>query len=262
MDVIRRSSQELVLQERPWLAWLLGGFFALSGLTILPLVWLLMPKDILICTRSLDAPSNCQLMAETLLGTDITNIAVEQIIDVRLEKPTVNGQTRERTDSHIVRLDLQSGDAVYFGQYDPYPASFERAEQIRRFLADPTATSLRLEQDLRWVAWIITPIFLIVGLALVFLMGTTLVIEMNKTLGTLTIQHRGLVGTKSLKEYPLRDIESVIVERSRSDKGSDTFRVAVVLNSGTKVALRSYYSSGQQAKIQTAQQIREFLGLG
>lgn len=46
MRIPRFSPQALVLQERPWLIWILGGVFALLGLGLLPLITKFTPDKI------------------------------------------------------------------------------------------------------------------------------------------------------------------------------------------------------------------------
>ena len=62
----------------------------------------------------------------------------------------------------------------------------------------------------------------------------------------------------SVKEYPLRDISSIEVERSQN---SLSYRLTLRLASGQHAPLRSYYSSGYASKAQKAGQLAQYLGL-
>jgi hypothetical protein len=95
--------------------------------------------------------------------------------------------------------------------------------------------------------------------ALLALLPTVLTLTADRQRGTLTVQHQSL-WRKSVKEYPLKDIASVVVEGSMGGRNSSC-RLALGLASGTQVPLRSYYSSGYSTKAQKASRLSDFLGL-
>jgi len=95
------------------------------------------------------------------------------------------------------------------------------------------------------------------------LLPSALTVTADRLRGTLTLRYRSPVLT-SMKEYPLAEIASVEVESSRSTshgRSSTTYRLTLVLASGSRVPLRSYYSSGYAEKERKALQLREFLGV-
>lgn len=99
-----------------------------------------------------------------------------------------------------------------------------------------------------------------IGLVIGVLLPSTVTVIADRQSGILTISQRGLL-RRSKEEYPFWDIDSVEVESTRSDEGSSTHRLALVLSSGTRVPLRGYYTSGYGGKEKKARQLREFIGV-
>lgn len=106
-------------------------------------------------------------------------------------------------------------------------------------------------------------ILIALGGALMALLPTVLTITADRQRSMVTVRHQSLIRS-SVKEYPFGDITGVQVDSSVSVDGgqrSSTYRLALVLASGARVPLRSYYSSGYGNKENKARQLREFLGV-
>jgi hypothetical protein len=94
------------------------------------------------------------------------------------------------------------------------------------------------------------------------LLSSALTVTADRLGGTLTLRYRSLLRSL-VKEYPLSEIASVEVDSMHSSRSSSSssYRLALVLTSGNRVPLRSYYSGGDREKERKAQQLREFMGL-
>lgn len=107
---------------------------------------------------------------------------------------------------------------------------------------------------------IFTVLFLLIGVGILLLSKELLVI-LDQEAGELRLQYRGLLG-RSTHTIALSEIRDVMIEHSHSSRGGTTYRVTLVLQSGQRHPLRSYYSSGYTAKEKMANQIRAAIGLG
>ena len=93
-----------------------------------------------------------------------------------------------------------------------------------------------------------------------------LTVTADKDTGTLTLDYRSVI-LHSVKEIPLRDIQSIRVDSStsqgrKSGSRNATYRVEAVLKNNERIPFRSYYS-GNFIKYQDwANKLRAFLGLG
>ncbi len=94
------------------------------------------------------------------------------------------------------------------------------------------------------------------------LLSSALTVTADRPSGTLILRYKSSLRSV-VREYPLIEIASVEVDSSRSSSNgsSTTYRLALVLTSGNRVPLRSYYSSGYKEKESKARQLREFMGL-
>jgi hypothetical protein len=100
-----------------------------------------------------------------------------------------------------------------------------------------------------------------IGLLLVVL-SMVLVVRLDRGGRVLTVQRIGLV-RRSIQELAVSEIQAVVVQQSQNrDRDSGpTYRVVIVMENGEAVPLRSYYSSGYQSKEETAQRLREAIGV-
>lgn len=103
-------------------------------------------------------------------------------------------------------------------------------------------------------------LFLLIGVG-ILLLSKELRVTLDQGAGELQMEYRGLFG-RSVRTIPLAEIADVMIERSRSSRGGTTYRVTLLLHSGERRPLRSYYSSGYAAKEKMANQIRAAIGLG
>jgi hypothetical protein len=111
------------------------------------------------------------------------------------------------------------------------------------------------DEEMRWPLLI----SMVIGLPLA-LLGAVLTVSLDSGRGVLHLHYRSLLH-HSTKEYPVSDVAAVLIGSSRSSKGGRTYRVELVLKSGERVPLRSYYSSGRDGKESQAARLRAALGL-
>ncbi len=111
--------------------------------------------------------------------------------------------------------------------------------------------------------WI--PLAVAAGIAaLIPLLSTVLNVQADRLTGTLNISRRGLLRHYQRQIY-FNEIESIQLGTSvRNDEGSKSasYRVEIWLNDDSIVPLRSSYSGGRKRKENTAQALREFIGVG
>jgi hypothetical protein len=102
---------------------------------------------------------------------------------------------------------------------------------------------------------------IVIGLLLVGF-STVLVVDLDQSGSNLIIQRLGLI-RRSMDELQVNEIQTVFVQQSRNrDRDSSaSYRVVIVMENGDVVPLRSYFSSGYQAKESTAQLLREAIGV-
>ena len=81
----------------------------------------------------------------------------------------------------------------------------------------------------------------------------------DKTLDILTITELGFFG-KRVFEYRLHEIKDVFVEEYTNSDGSG-YRVSIVLMSGDREPLASYFTPGRKSQEETAWHIKSFLNL-
>jgi hypothetical protein len=102
---------------------------------------------------------------------------------------------------------------------------------------------------------------LAIGLLIFAAFGGVSTCVLDRERGTVTLKYRSLFRAKT-QEYPLTDIASVEIGRSRKDsEGHSSFRVELALTSGERIPLTPYYSSGWNARHARAERLRAFLGL-
>lgn len=102
---------------------------------------------------------------------------------------------------------------------------------------------------------------IVIGLLLVGF-STVLVVDLDQSGSNLIIQRTGLL-KRSRDELRVSEIQAVFVQQSRNrDRDSSaSYRVVIVMDNGDVVPLRSYFSSGYQAKESTAQLLRDAIGV-
>ncbi|WP_008310569.1 tetratricopeptide repeat protein [Leptolyngbya sp. PCC 6406] len=252
MKVVQETSSHLTLQLRPWFLWLLGSIFGVAGL--LPSLFL--GSQSLLCDRN-PPPGQCELTQTTLLRKQSQTwpLAELQGAEVNVSSgsdgsPTYQVILRTREDSIPLSSYSSSGEERHRQQ----------AADINQFLQDSAQPQLLIQHNDAWFGLLFVGIFTGVALVIILVFGQIVTVDLDKLANQFTLTQRGVLGVKRI-EHPLRAIVSTRIESSRNSKGSTTYRLSLVLNSGEVIPLTPYYSSGYDEKQRTGERISTFLGL-
>ncbi|MDG2991223.1 hypothetical protein L3556_09815 [Candidatus Synechococcus calcipolaris G9] len=251
MKVTEESHRRLVIEEQPWTLIVIWVVFIFAA--FIPLLFL--GRYELTCQRQNDGSGDCRMSGMTLIKRDIKRIPLAAIQEAIVESSTDS----EGSTTYQVRLVTTEGVFPFSGIYTSnYGYHRDLARRINQFIAGSGST-LYEEEDNFWLGILI--VILVPGISLlVLLFGIKkLIIEIDKSLGTVLIRKKGFLN-QDVNKYALKDVTSVIVQTSDCSDG-DTYRVALVMRSGGYIPLRSYYSSGRRPKALIAEKIREFLNL-
>lgn len=147
MKVLRQAERELVLRERPWLVWLVGGLFAVSGgfvalrssdvlfgvaFGILGVGLILAFANTVTCTFDLDAGRFTRL-SKGLLRSGQTGHPIDDIVGVRIEQGRARGSR-----SYRVALVLSTSAQV------PLTSSYSTGKKDKEHIAGLIRDLLRL----------------------------------------------------------------------------------------------------------------------
>ncbi|MDG2990451.1 hypothetical protein L3556_05820 [Candidatus Synechococcus calcipolaris G9] len=252
MERLEHSHNRLVLRDRPWLFWIMGVVFI--GMITFPLFTI--GKHEVLCRRFTPTDGQCRLTSRYILaGTRIQRVPIQAIQEAR-----VDSKRSRNSRSYQVQLITREG-IVRFGTYNSGAQWHNSlASRINQFVTNPQIVELQEERDDRWFALGISSIFICSALVMVLGFGKTLILDFDKTQGTLTMTYKGVFG-QTVREYNLQYIHAVDVESARSSKGGMVYGITLVMNSGDRVPIRSYKTSNRKPKEETAADIRTFLGL-
>lgn len=233
MKVIQETPNQLTLRLRPWFAWWFGATFTTAGL-LLPVLGAQVHS--LKCRRIEAEPEVCEVSWAGPFWSTQRVLPLSTIqgtrIDVRQDK---------ENKAYRVMLVTSEGEVAAIDQdlLDSEQVQMH-AQQIEAFLNDSQATELAIEEDYRLMSYVLGgffgSIFVLLGLTALVLWGKVVTCAIDKTLGALTLQYRGLLG-QTQKEYRLQDILRVVIEKYRGSKGSISYGVALVMQSGDRVQL-------------------------
>jgi hypothetical protein len=251
MEILQQTPNQLTLRLRPVLIWLVGGFFAAWG--ILPSVFA--KATLFTCNRTEFSQSSCQLLTSGLLGSEVRAIPLRALQGAKVDKSIDSDG-----DTYRVIILTTSGEipfTSYSGSGEDQKQ--EIASRINQFVRNPGETTLSVQQDDRFSAYLLGGIFSAIGLFLLVSSGQIVTCLSDKTLGTLTLKKQGLFSTK-VTEHQIQEIADILVEESTDSDGC-TYRVSILMKSGKRQALTNYYSSGKKSKQETADCLRRFLQL-
>lgn len=247
MKIMQQTSTHLTLKKMPYLGWLLGGIFILAGVGG---GVLLGSKTSLECDRT--PPSQCQLSHRYAWGDRTQQFAIESLREAVVDER--RDSDGDRTYQVVLELQNESLDLT------PYSSSGAQrhrnyAEQINRFLANPSQTTLEINDDARiWGLLLVIP-FASVG-SLLLLLSPQVICDIDKYRGTLILQRRGLLG-RADRTVAIRDIVGVQLQRSASGRNSS--RIALLLKSGEAVPFSRAYTNGVTDGVADKRQVVELL---
>lgn len=248
MKIVQKTPNLLILRLRPLILWIFGIFFASLGLFLLVTLG---KVTTLTCTRT--EPTNCQLVASGLLGSQSKQIPLNTLQGAKVEETSDSDGSTYR-----VIILTSSGNVPFTSYLSSLKDKQTIASDIEDFVKNPQMTSLKQEQDDRFWIYLIGGTFVIAGSLVLLAPVVTCVFD--KTLDTLTLTRLGLLG-KRVFEHRLHEIKDVLVEESTDSDSGSTYRVSIVLMSGDRQPLTSYFTSGRKSMQETASHIKSFLNL-
>ncbi len=197
MKIVQETPNLLILRLRPILLWIIAGIFVPVGLFVLTTLG---KATTFTCTRT--EPTNCQLVASGLLGSQSKQIPLNMLQGAKVEE-----DNSDDGNTYRVIILTSSGD-IPFTSYLSYGESDKQAiaSHINQFLRDPRQTSLIQKQDDRLLMYLFGGSFVIVGF--IMLMAPVVTCVFDKTVDTLTLKRQGLLGTKVI-EHRLDKIKYV-----------------------------------------------------
>lgn len=247
MKILHKTEKLLTLRLRPVWVWILGGMFAACGFS---LIAIFAQVTTFTCTRI--EPTNCKLVTSGLLASKPKEFSLNMLQGAKVEGDNRSG----RNSTYRVIILTSNGKVPFTSYFDSDHSKKETiVSHITNFVSNPKITSLTEKQDDRLWMYLIGGIFVTGGL--IALLASVVTCVFDKTLDILTIKQQGLLGTKFI-EHRLSEIEDVLVEKSNTNDSS-SYRVTIVLVSGDRLPLTSYYSSDRTSKQETASCIKSFL---
>jgi len=269
MKIVEQTPNRLTLQENR-LQWIIpsvlfGSLFLIVGLfqtlSFARLTTLKCQRVQLTQERLQLIQGSCQLVESSLLGSDQTEIPLNQLQGAKVDE---NEDSDENT-YRVVLLTTSTGEVPFTSIWSSgTEEKQENADRINAFIHNPRETSLNIQQDERWPHYLVGGIFLLVGggLLLHLLLYGKLIVSctLDKTQGLIRLQQRNLRRTK-VTEHRLREINQVEVEAKRDSDGDQTYSVRINLRSGESIPLTFWGINNEEVNQRMAKCIREFLNL-
>jgi hypothetical protein len=208
----------------------------------------------LLCNRNLSGSMQCRL-ARSLLGISLSDSPLEALQSAYV------AQSRDSDGDVTYRVMLVTGSGeVPLTSYTSsgYRKKASAADQINEFIQG-RASDLSIHQG-GTVGIIVSGVFLIVSLIMI-VSGvqsrfTSWTFDLAE--GMITQHKESLTGIHN-RSYPLDDIQSVSVERSRDSDADSTYRVALFSDQEGPIPLTGWYSSGYKKKKHVADIIQRYL---
>lgn len=250
MKILKHTEHQFDVRFCPWGLWLICTGFIAFGLWIAAHYGRFATAH---CERHSAIEGICQLSRGHLWQTNNQTIALSQISGTRLVDQS------ETLAAYQLQLlvDGQNNVVVASTWND---RSLQTAQtEFDQFLNTPLATQLSYQYDSRPMAYAGGGAFVIVGLAIIGLMGKATTWRFDKQTGWLQEDRRSLWSHRH-RRVALSQIEQVVIEQWQHSKGTG-YRVTLFIQSEEPLHLPSYYDSGLAAKQQTAEAICQFLEL-
>ncbi|MBN1262307.1 MAG: hypothetical protein JXB35_16630 [Anaerolineae bacterium] len=251
----QRTDSQLILQGKSmgFILALMGVVFAVVGLAAFVFLG---QTATLSCDRSW-TPDPCRI-DRTLLGVTLKTESLNSLLQAYInESRDSDGDLTYQ----VVLVTLEGDVPLTSYTSSGYSKHLRIVNEINAFLENREQRSLKVDES-GGLGMIFGGVFAVVGIGLLLAglntIGLTWVFDSSE--GLAIKERRGLGGTRQ-ETYPLSDIVRVYVDESRDSDGDYTYRVELGMANGDVIPLTGFYSSGRSGKEDTAQAIREFLGL-
>ena len=255
MNIIHETPTQLILRHRPFILWLLGSLLTIVGVVI---IILFSKTSSLICERGLPDEGHCELKHSHFFISKQIGFSVNDLKDVQVVKSHnrwLNGI--QSPEYRLILITPTEKIAI-----TPYGTT-ERTEQdamaakINRFLNNVNQTTLIIEQDNRWLIFLIGGILIIIGLLAE--LSQIVTVTFDKEVGSFKIERQGLLGTQ-LIEHSMEDITEVKLKiSSYFNSKTMLYQVIMELSPNETILLTSNNSIGKARKQKIVDEIRDFI---
>jgi len=252
MKIIESNSNILRLRSDPYFQIIFGLIFALSGIAVL---YFFGRSVDVVCQKTSTNRVTCEL-TEKLIG--IVPIGQRTVVDIR------SAEVEEHRDSdgdytfQVVFVTVDGRKSLTSYTSSGYRDKADVADRLNAFIQGGRQNQLELQVPMEWWILLFPVIFGGVGISSV-VMSKTVLIDLSSAEGLMRIQKNGLFGN-SKDEHPLRDIEEVYLQKSRSSRrGNSTYRIVFRMIDGEEISTSRMYSSGYKGKQRAVEAINAFL---
>jgi hypothetical protein len=252
MKIAEQTSSRLVLAGRNSgiLLILLGIIFGGIGIVTM---YAFGQTVALSCSRDWQ-PDPCRI-ERTWLSIPVKTTSLHSLLESYLDESSDSDGT-----SYRVMLVTQEGNVPLTSSYSSnYSQQLNIVREINAFLGNREQRTLEVESSGTF-SLVFGLVFVFVGVGVLYagIRAFNLLWIFDREVGVLMKVRNG----NAEAEYPLSTISGVHVGVSRDSDGADTYRVELSLQTGERVPLTSFYSSGRRGKVRAAQAIRDFLAVG
>ncbi len=252
MRIIQNKGSTLVLRDQfpRAIALLFGVSFCGAGTLVIAF---LAQVAVLDCYRETDVPT-CEIRRQFLGRNETIAIGTPQ-------RALVEESTDSEGDS-TYRVAVESDRGTYpitTIHSSGSAGKRQHRDQIERFIADSSQTSLVIAIDNRWWAYLFGGVFSLVGLAFIPTLFRHTDYCFDRSYRHLRVE-RTVLGRTQKQTYPLAAVQSIALEESTDSDGDRVYRVSILLNSGERLGSKAY-DSNQAAKTKAVKAITSFLGL-
>jgi hypothetical protein len=252
MKIMQQTDTKLVLRPR-------GGIL----IAILGVLFVLMSGGMfygfgqttdLVCKREPSGSMECRL-ARSLLGFSLSDRPLEALQGAYV------AESRDNDGDITYRVMLETGGGtVPMTSYTSsgYGKKAAAADQINQFV-DGRSPNLTIRQG-GIIGMIASGVFLVVSLLMIVggIQSRFTSWTFDLAGGMVTQHKETLTGVRN-RSYPLDDVKSVNVGRSRDSDGDTTYRVELFSSQEGPIPLTRAYSSGYRKKKQAATIIQHYL---
>lgn len=260
MRVVRQTSTQLTLRYYPWKVWLISLLMITVGLIILHSGRVVT----LTCNRVEPSEGLCALTSQGIWESTSTEFPTSllqgAVVDQHQHVDRDDEGRESYKYSYRVVLLTRRGEIPFTSYYTSsgYRQKTVIVHRINDFVRFPDQTSLIVQQDDRWFAYLLGGILTFAGLISALGFGQLITCHFDKTLDQVVIKQQGLFTTQTVKQS-VQAIAGVRLSTYTTPNGKPVDRIVLDLNSGGTVPLTTYYGSGITNNRQAERAIAEFL---
>lgn len=210
------------------------GFFATlplaGGMAIIVFVGQL---NILKCDRTEPKQISCQLTRQSLRGEK--TITINQLYKAKLgEREDDDGDTTYRVELETPGGIIPLSPVYTSGRQE----KIKRMENTNNFIKDISQDSLIIRQDDRTFAYPFGGMFVLIGLILfLFLLSVETFYIFDRKQNLVTLQRKNIFQNHK-KEYPLNQIQQVIIKQEEDSEGYSIVKPKIIFNQNLEIDLK------------------------